>query len=321
MDATVKQRILGVIVLVGLLAFCLTVLLRNTKTQPHIPKINTHPPFAQTMPPAPAPNAIQSDSVFAKPAAMPPAKTQNETQNIASLPSQQKDTIPAPVAIAPAPITPATPIVAQPVLQAPKENETQNIPKTQNMDKPKNAQTKNIDKPQDPTQNVAPLQQADLDLSGPTASASATSATLTTPASATPTTPSQPTTTPVPTPTTAPATAETTVAATTVKPHHKQPHHQVIKETSKSSASAGSQKNMMVQVGTFSLSANAAALVDKLHSKGFSATSEKMKTSKGEMTRVIVGKKGLNHAQAETLRKDLEKSMSLNGIIISHAKD
>lgn len=299
MDATLKQRILGVVVLVGLLGFCLTVLLHNTKTQPHIVKINTHPPFAQTLPavetqniapPQQTPNSVftKSTTPSTPPSTSTATKTQTtpsvETQNIASaqenVGSVQTAAAPTPVILS-TPATPTAPAVAKSDIQAaPNNAETQNLTKTQNIAK---------------TQNVASLQQPDV-------TPATTQATLNTAAS----------TTPISTPTPTHQSHKQHHSHMTAKPTHK--------ESSQKAATAGSKENLMVQVGTFSIATNAQTLVKKLHSKGFSATAEKMKTAKGEMTRVIVGKKGLDHAQAETLRKSLENSMKLNGIIISHAK-
>lgn len=292
MDTTLKQRILGVVVLVGLLGFCLTVLLRNTKTQPHIVKINTHPPFAQTMPTAETQNVASlqqvPNSVFAKPATTPasPATTNTTTQKSPNMQTHNGTIIQT--AAAPTPVivsTPAGSTVTQPVIQPTQNAETQKVAKTQNVAE---------------TQNVASLQQPEANQAAEVTSKAAV------------------TTTPT-----------TKLAPSHERSHHRQRHHHAVvsdkslhkKESSRTTATAGDKKNLMVQVGTFSLPANAETMVDKLHSKGFSAIAEKMKTSKGEMTRVIVGKKGLNHAEAETLRKSLEKSMNLNGIIISHAKD
>ncbi len=300
MDTTLKQRILGVVVLVGLLGFCLTVLLHNTKTEPHIQKINTHPAFAQSMPTVETPN-----SVFTKPAETPSApitptttiptitlpsntKTSNTekqnksaTQNITDIQKTmpvQTAAIPTPVILSTPTTTSATPHSTGTAVKAPEHIETQ---------------------------NAASIEHPEMNLTGGSPTSSATSAMLVT--------------TPSTTPSTTPA----------EKPHHKQHHHREViaaksehrKQTAKSSAAAGDKKNNMVQVGTFSIRANAETLVDKLHRKGFVAVGEKMKTSKGEMTRVIVGKKGLDHAEAETLRKSLEKSIGINGIIISHSKN
>jgi len=76
---------------------------------------------------------------------------------------------------------------------------------------------------------------------------------------------------------------------------------------------------LVVQVGTFTVHANAESLVNTLRKKGFTATAQKMTTAKGEMTRVIVGGKDLNRSAAATLQKKLETSMNLKGYIVSHS--
>lgn len=94
----------------------------------------------------------------------------------------------------------------------------------------------------------------------------------------------------------------------------KQKATKIIKQKTK--AEPRSMSGAVVQVGTFSLNANAETLVQKLHKAGFNAKAEKINTAKGKMTRVIVGHKNLDHAQAKILRDKLKNKMNLTGIII-----
>lgn len=74
-------------------------------------------------------------------------------------------------------------------------------------------------------------------------------------------------------------------------------------------------KTFSVQVGTFSNRENATALVKALHGRGFAATTQSVKVKHGEMTRVVIGEKGLTRKEAESIKLRLNKSLHLTGII------
>jgi cell division septation protein DedD len=275
MDTTLKQRIVGIFVLIALLGFCLTVLLRNTKTiQPHVAKIDTHPAMLQTLPlastsaPVPEPTSI-------KPAG--PADTAPADKS-ALAPLSPKSLL---AGIKPAPVTIVLPV--------PAANTNTVKPAAEKTDMPV---------PDAAVSAVSPPKTNTVETALPPAAV---------------------------VPSEIPATAQPPVSLKTKNadmPASPKPasHKRHIVSTPSSGSALAGQKDLVIQVGTFSIAGNAQTLVDKLRARGFSAQAQKIKTSKGEMVRVIVGKKGLNYAQAEALRQELAKSMTLKGIIISHAK-
>ncbi|HEV2613111.1 MAG TPA: SPOR domain-containing protein [Gammaproteobacteria bacterium] len=74
-------------------------------------------------------------------------------------------------------------------------------------------------------------------------------------------------------------------------------------------------KAWAVQVGTFSDHQNAMALVKALKGRGFTATTQSVKTKHGNMTRVVIGASGLTRQQAETTKLHLSKTLQLHGIL------
>ena len=88
MDIKLRQRIVGVAVLIMLLIFCVFMLLRaGKKTQPHIPPINIEPPVSLASLPAPT-SKIQTTSSTTKPSeTTAPTISQTTPEKIPALPS------------------------------------------------------------------------------------------------------------------------------------------------------------------------------------------------------------------------------------------
>lgn len=74
----------------------------------------------------------------------------------------------------------------------------------------------------------------------------------------------------------------------------------------------------VVQVGSFSNSANALKLRDKLRAKGYAAFVEKLAGSEGTTYRVRVGPE-LKREIADSLRDKLRKQMKLKGIVMGYS--
>lgn len=75
-------------------------------------------------------------------------------------------------------------------------------------------------------------------------------------------------------------------------------------------------KVWQVQAGSFSYNANAETLVENLRKHGFTANVQKIHTANGIMMRVIVGESALDRHSAETLKLRLDKVMHLKVIIV-----
>lgn len=73
----------------------------------------------------------------------------------------------------------------------------------------------------------------------------------------------------------------------------------------------------VVQVGSFSQSANALALRDKLRAKGFTAFVEKLKTGGNTIYRVRIGPE-LKKKNADKLLQRLQRVMGMKGIVMGH---
>jgi len=179
---------------------------------------------------------------------------------------------------------------------------------TQQKQTPAQIQT-TVPKTNPPTPATAPISAASL-----TASVFAAPVTPTT----TPSTPSKsnntgaivsPTTT-----TTTPAAAPAKIITKPNKPLKTtavNTAHTTAVNTNSSSSSAA----YIVQVGQFSKKENALSLAKAINNHGFTATTQSIKTSHGEMTRVIIGEKGLTHSDAEKTKQKLAKLLKLNSII------
>lgn len=74
----------------------------------------------------------------------------------------------------------------------------------------------------------------------------------------------------------------------------------------------------VVQVGSFSNSANALKLRDKLRAKGYTAFVEKLDGSEGASYRVRVGPE-LKREIADSLRDKLQQQMKLKGIVMGYS--
>ncbi len=74
----------------------------------------------------------------------------------------------------------------------------------------------------------------------------------------------------------------------------------------------------VVQVGSFSNSANALKLRDKLRARGFTAFVEKLEGGEGLVYRVRVGPE-LKRELADTLRDKLQQEMKLKGIVMGYS--
>jgi cell division septation protein DedD len=71
----------------------------------------------------------------------------------------------------------------------------------------------------------------------------------------------------------------------------------------------------IIQLGTFSNTANAKKLEGKLRAKGFSANIHEIKTPHGTMVRVFVGPE-IRHDWAETVRAKVENEFLINGVVV-----
>jgi cell division septation protein DedD len=350
MDTTLKQRILGIIVLVALLGLCLNVLLHHSKNQQRLkaetiaktpPAIvnttssllnSTHSanmtpantnvfsnddPMPSTSPSSPMPianpepnptnanpnnvtaaapesnNALNTNpTVTTQAVAIPPASTQQSKATVVNANNNPETAATSSQPSGVMPISPATTASIQ-MLQNQMATTSAALSKI-----------KSINSAQ-PTNAVTP-----------TAVNSAKSSNVSS-------LPSDDNAVALPTPVTkTTATVNKTHAHKSVTPitHAKtapKPHAAV---TTTKTTTIGSNNlqanNLVVQVGSFTLNANAETLADKLHAKGFTATTQKVHTAQGDMTRVIVGKNGLNHTQIETLRTQLQTEMQLSGFIV-----
>lgn len=70
-----------------------------------------------------------------------------------------------------------------------------------------------------------------------------------------------------------------------------------------------------VQLGAFEDDAHAASLVKQLKGHGFAAYEEKIKTKKGNLTRVLIGPE-TKRAKAELVLAKLEKDLQVKGVIV-----
>lgn len=89
------------------------------------------------------------------------------------------------------------------------------------------------------------------------------------------------------------------------------------KHTKSESKEEGEQLAWVVQVGSFSQSANALALRDRLRSNGFTAFVEKYRDAGKTSYRVRVGPE-LKRENAEKHLSQIKRKFNLNGIIMGH---
>ncbi len=78
-----------------------------------------------------------------------------------------------------------------------------------------------------------------------------------------------------------------------------------------------SKTGFAVQVGAFAAAADATALRDKLRSAGFNAFTESVRTDKGTLTRVRVGP-AMTRAEAEQLKSSVQAKLGIAGIVRPH---
>jgi cell division septation protein DedD len=298
MDTVVKQRVLGVIVLVALLGFCLTVLLRGNKTpQPHLAQINTHPPITQTT--SAMINDTAENLTTSQPSAnagtMPSSKTTASVSSNNSAFAGTAADLTAPAATpTTAPAESANPAQSGPISAS---SQTQVNPSPQTSAQNTVPTADNITtKPA----TAASLPAANMNL-GSSSSASAR-------ASYSDVSPQQ----------REEAATTSSSAAPAVSSHHRKASVAKVSAHPSSASTSAVGSGLVVQVGTFSVHANAETLVETLRKKGFAATAQKMTIGKGEMTRVIVGGKGLSSSEAHALQAKLEKTMNLKGFVVSH---
>ena len=284
MDRTMKQRLLGIIVLLALLGLGLTLLLHKDKsveatqevihTHPGLPAAPTSlttapmtsPATENTLPPAPvpegAPAAVNAAKLntSASPARIEAAAAANpELARTAPKPALASTAKPAPT-----PTTSASTLPTSTSGQLRINQPVQLVPAAAG----ENAQTQaapEVAARAVPAQNPGKPKSAKRALTSATASAA---------------------------------------------------HHAKIKTRTAKTTSAG-EKYWAVQLGSFSERANAEALVTKLKGQGIPAAAEKLPTVKGEMTRVLAGKR-LTRAEAEKLQSRLNTEFKLKGFLVPH---
>jgi len=333
MDTTLKQRILGIIVLVALLGICLSVLLHHNKNPQHskMPAISktTTPPIVNTtssllnssnsanMTPA---NTNVFDNDIPPPSNTPvsnaptasqtQATVQTQTQAPTQTPAQPQT--PSSSFNETSPQSPSQPVInsgvspatvasstIKPITPPPSSSSQSDIAAQINATTPNttNTNTNSVTANTNTNDNNYALASDDD---------STTPAIATTPKSI------------ANTPVVHKAKPHAAVAKSAVVHKKSAPvhHANVVNTTATDTAINNDQgKNYVVQVGSFNLQANAETLADKLRAKGFDTTIQKSHTAQGEMTRVVVGKNGLDHAQVETLRSKLQSEMQIQGFI------
>ncbi|MBB1481970.1 SPOR domain-containing protein [Pseudoalteromonas sp. SG41-2] len=102
------------------------------------------------------------------------------------------------------------------------------------------------------------------------------------------------------------STEQTTVATTTAQPVEKKP------EPSRKPEENLSKMAYVIQLGSFSHSANVKSLQAKLSDKGFKTFTRPVKTPNGTLTKVFVGP-SLDKAQLESKLPELKALTKLNG--------
>jgi cell division septation protein DedD len=80
---------------------------------------------------------------------------------------------------------------------------------------------------------------------------------------------------------------------------------------------AASKTGFAVQVGAFAAAAEATALRDRLRGAGFNAFTESVTTDKGTLTRVRVGP-AMNRAEADQLKASVQAKLGIAGIVRPH---
>lgn len=309
MDIKLKQRVLGVIVLIALVGIILSVLLHNNK---QAPTNNASSQVASV----PAMTADNSNAAAPAPTTDPNLNNVNDALNTADNQNQTQLEAQAQAAQ-----------IQQAEAQAAATAAAQTAAQAQATQAAAAQVTSSVDASAANTTPVAPAATTPDATPAPAAP---------TPVAAIPTAaPSDsndvniPAITPTVPPVTVPA-AATTEAATTiaapekeaakVKHHH---HHEAAKAAEENAAPAVAattattgEKNWTVQAGSFDEASHATELVKKLKAHGFEATAEKIHTSKGEMTRVIVGHADQTDASARELVEKLDKTMSLKAAIV-----
>jgi len=84
-------------------------------------------------------------------------------------------------------------------------------------------------------------------------------------------------------------------------------------------ASANTKEFWSVQVGSFSDEAHVQKLLTQLHSKGFQVYTQKITTSTGSLTRVLVGREAKKE-KASQIAGQLETTMKIKGRLIRNQK-
>jgi cell division septation protein DedD len=320
MDTTLKQRILGIIVLVALLGICLSVLLHHNKNadRSRMPSI--------------------SKSTAATPAIVSTTSSLLNSANSANMTPANTNVFDSDIPGASSTATPNTPAATQAASQPSAATATQSSaafneatpqspsqPVVNNKVNPATVATSTI-KPIARPPSSASTQDMTAQINATTANATATTNSDDAYASLPNNTNSSPATA-IPTNTIRNAVAHKTIPhAHTTKAikttsHKKVPavQHATVVNTAPHTAISSTQKagpDFVVQVGSFTLPANAETLADKLRAKGFATNVQKYHTAQGDMTRVVVGKNGLDHTQTETLRHQLQTEMQINGFVV-----
>ncbi|MGM0595066.1 MAG: SPOR domain-containing protein [Pseudomonadota bacterium] len=109
-----------------------------------------------------------------------------------------------------------------------------------------------------------------------------------------------------------PAPAEPAEAPAPIAP---EPQAEAPPETSETEAQQ--RVGWVVQVGSFSRSANAMGLRDKLRQQGFTAFVEKLRSGGSSVYRVRVGPE-LRREAAEAQREKIKSEMALEGLVMEH---
>ena len=124
------------------------------------------------------------------------------------------------------------------------------------------------------------------------------------------------TTAPLPPSQPAPSTAQPPVAATAAKPTEAAKPPAPKPEIAKPQPTAGNV-GFAVQLGAFSKAADANALRDKLRAAGFSAFVEQIRTDKGALSRVRVGPVA-DRAEADRLKAQVAAKTGISGMVRPH---
>lgn len=89
----------------------------------------------------------------------------------------------------------------------------------------------------------------------------------------------------------------------------------IIKKSKKTKTAKMKKEYWSVQIGSFSNQARVQKLIADLHKKGFRVYMQKITTSKGTLTRILVGRE-TSRAKAIKIAKRIEASMKIKGQIV-----